>query len=182
MGRDKAALPFGGESLLDRVLRLVRTQTDDVVVAAGAAQEVTSGIEVVRDETPGLGPLPALVLAFGRVRHPRAFVVACDTPLLQPAIIPTLLDYSTGWEACVPVIGGVQMAACAVYATAATTRAAGAFRSGRGAGLRDLIARLRTRFVPADELREADPDLLSFTPCNTPEEYRHALTLAGLAD
>lgn len=180
MGRDKATLPFGHESLLERVLRVVRQQVDDVVIAAGESQEVPAGFEVVRDVVPGLGPLPALLRALGRVQNERTFVVACDTPLLQADLIPTLVARSVGWEAAIPVVGGVMMTACAVYSTTPALRAAGDLMSAESAGLQALAARLETRYVYADELREADPSLLSFTPCNTPEEYRQALELAGI--
>lgn len=180
MGRDKATLPFGDESLLERVLRLVRLHVDDVVIAAGEEQKVPAGFEVVRDLTPGLGPLPALLRALARVQNERAFLVTCDNPLLEPALIPRLVDLSVGWEAAVPVIDGTSMGACAVYATAPALRAAGSLMSAESAGLRSLAARLHTRFVYADELREVDPHLLSFSSCNTPEEYREVLRRAGL--
>lgn len=187
MGRDKAGLPFGHESLLDRVVRLVRTRIDDVVLAAAAGQEVPAGIVVVRDVTSGEGPLAALHGALRQVHHPHTFVVACDTPLLVPGIIPVLAERGEGWEAAVPVVNGVWMTTCAVYETAAALRKAGALlhsrerRPGsRAPGLRALIDQLRTRVVRPEELAGADPALLSFIPCNTPDEYRRALALAGL--
>jgi len=182
MGRDKAALPFGPETLLERVLRLVRPQVDDVVIAAGARQGVPSGFTVVRDASPGLGPLPALHHALGHVKHDWTFVVACDAPLLQPGIIPRLLGLATGWEAAIPTIDGMRMTACAVYGTSPALRHASALAGIGSAGLHDLTDRLRARSVSAAELKDADPSLLSFTPCNTPEEYRHALALAGLKE
>jgi molybdenum cofactor guanylyltransferase len=181
MGRPKATLPFGGETLLERVLRLVAPHVDDLVLAAGPGQRVPQGWDVVRDTGEGLGPVPALIGALSQVRHATAFVVACDTPLLQPAMISTLVDLATDWDACVPVVDGVEMTTCAVYRPEAVLAAA---RTGGGAppsSLRGVLARLRIRTVDADALRSVDPDLLSFTPCNTPTEYRHALELAGLA-
>jgi hypothetical protein len=39
---------------------------------------------------------------------------------------------------------------------------------------------VRTRFVPGDELRDVDPELLSFLDCDTQEGYQAALRAAGL--
>ena len=36
------------------------------------------------------------------------------------------------------------------------------------------------RVVDEDELRVADPELLSFRDCDTPDDYRKLLVLAGL--
>jgi molybdopterin-guanine dinucleotide biosynthesis protein A len=181
MGRSKASLPFGGETLLERVLRIVAPQVDDVILAAAPAQSVPAGFGVVRDPGEGRGPLPALLRALPHVRHDCAFVVACDTPLLQPAIIAMLVRLSEGWEACVPLLEGVMMTTCAVYRPEAVLAAARREGDPFPSSLHGLVQKLRVRMVPPQQLREADPELLSFKPCNTPEEYRQALRLAGLA-
>jgi len=180
MGRDKASLPFGPESLVARVIRLVRDEVDEVVLAAGAGQVVPAGPRVLRDSREGLGPLPALVAAAAAVDREYAFVVACDTPLLQSPLVRLLLERAEGWDACVPMVNDVPMTTCAVYRTAAVTAAAGPALASGETSLRALVARLRTTYVNEPVLREVDPRLLSFTPCNTPGEYRRALALAGL--
>lgn len=181
MGRPKATLPFGNETLLERVVRLVAPHVDDIVLAAGPGQQVPAGFDVVRDASEGLGPVPALIGALSRVRHASAFVVACDTPLLQPAIIATLFELSAGWDACVPVVDGVEMTTCAVYRPDAVLAASRTGGASPPSSLRGVLAQLRVRTVDTDVLRRLDPDLLSFTPCNSPAEYRRALELAGLA-
>jgi molybdopterin-guanine dinucleotide biosynthesis protein A len=181
MGRDKASLPFGSETLLQRVVRLVRTVADEVVLAAGAGQAVPAGLTVVRDPREGLGPLPALLGASSAIDAEYVFLVACDTPLLQPALIRLLLDRAQGWDACVPVVSGVLMTTCAVYRPSAVRAAAEPLLSEGRSSLRALLGGLQTRYLDEPTLRQADPHLLSFIPCNTPEEYRKALALAGFA-
>ena len=181
MGRPKASLPFGNETLLERVVRLIAPHVDDIVLAAGPGQQVPAGLDVVRDAGEGLGPVPALIGALSHVRHTAAFVVACDTPLLQPAIIATLVELSAGWDACVPVVDGVEMTTCAVYRPDAVLAAARNGGASPPSSLRGVLAQLRVRTVDTGVLRRLDPDLLSFTPCNSPSEYRRALELAGLA-
>jgi molybdopterin-guanine dinucleotide biosynthesis protein A len=181
MGQAKATLPFGGETLLERILRLVAPHVDDVVLAAGVGQQVPAGWAVVRDGSHGLGPVPAVLGALSRVRRPATFVVACDTPLLQPLMIDRLVELAEGWDACVPVVDGVEMTTCAVYRADAVLAAVKGTTTAPPTSLRRLLAHLRVRAVDADVLRPVDPDLLSFTPCNTPEEYQRALELAGLA-
>lgn len=181
MGRDKASLPFGPETLLERVIRLVRTVVDEVVLAAGADQLVPAGLPVVRDPRDGLGPLPALLGVSASIDTEYVFLVACDSPLLQPPLIRLLVDRAQGWDACVPVVDEVPMTTCAVYRTSAVRAVAGPVPSSGGSSLRALLGGLHTLYLREPALREADPRLLSFIPCNTPEEYRNALALAGLA-
>lgn len=175
MGRDKASLPFGDETILDRVLRCAATVADEIVVAAAPAQRVPDGYRVVRDEQTGAGPLPALIQAVRLVEAGRTFVLAGDLPLLRSEVLAFLVELSEGWEGAAPRIEGRRLATCAVFQTAALVLAADRFGDPRHRSLRDFIAGLRIRDVPASAFAAVDPGLLSFAPCNTPEEYRRAL-------
>jgi molybdenum cofactor guanylyltransferase len=180
MGRDKASLPFGPETLLDRVLRSAAAVADEVVLAAAPGQQVPAGYRVSRDAGAGLGPLPALIGALPLVHAAHTLVLACDLPLLQPAVLSLLVDLAEGWEGAVPLVNGRRLPTCAVFKTAALRQARERFGDPRHRSLRDFIAGLRLRDVPADRFEAADPRLASFTQCNTPDEYRVALGLAGL--
>jgi molybdenum cofactor guanylyltransferase len=181
MGRDKASLPFGPESLLQRVLRLVGTVATEVVVAASAGQDVTPGVTVSRDAAAGEGPLPGLLKALDLIHSDQVLVLACDTPLLRPAVIPLLQAQCHGWDGAVPLLDGRRVATCAVYRTAALLDARDRFGDPRHQSLQVFLASLAIRDVTPDVLRTADPELLSFTPCNTPEEYQEALG-SGIRD
>ena len=71
MGRPKAWLPFGDEVLLQRVVRILQTVFDPIVVVAAPDQELPvlpDSVVVARDDREYLGPLNGLAvgLAFGR--------------------------------------------------------------------------------------------------------------------
>ena len=181
MGQDKAGLAFGQETLLERMMRLVGTVTADVVLAAAPAQPVPAGVRVSRDHASGEGPLPAMLTALDALDTTHVFVVACDTPLLQPPLIPFLYGLCAGRDGAVPLLHGWRVPTCAVYRRLALLDAGGRFGEPRHRSLREFIALLRIREVPAALIQAVDPTLSSFTPCNTPEEYRQALALAGIA-
>ncbi len=46
MGRDKAALPFGDESLLERVIRIVRPKVDELWLVAREGQALPAPAEI----------------------------------------------------------------------------------------------------------------------------------------
>lgn len=178
MGRDKAALPFGPETLLTRVVRLVQAVADDVVVVGHTAESMPDGVRVVRDPLEGLGPLAGLATGLGAVRGHRALLLACDMPLLVPALLQRLLALAGDADACVPLLDDVPMTTCAVYTARALPRAQ-AYLAGGTRSLRALLEGVPVRWVLADELRDVDPNLLSFRDCDSPEGYEAALTLAG---
>jgi molybdenum cofactor guanylyltransferase len=179
MGRDKGSLPFGAETLLERVLRSVTAVTSEVVVAA-AAQMTPARYPVSRDAAPGAGPLPALLDAVAMLKTELVFVVACDTPLLESGLVPMLADLCQGFDGAVPTINGRRAPTCAVYQTTALLRARTQFGDPRNRSLHEYLSLLNIRDVTVAELSRADPDLRSFVGCNTPEEYHAALRMAGL--
>ena len=67
-----------------------------------------------------------------------------------------------------------------MYRRAALLEARSRFGEPRHGSLHAYVSLLRVRDVDEGTLRTADPDLASFLPCNTPEEYRALLRMAGL--
>ncbi len=63
MGSSKALLPFGAETMLQRVVRLLGTVVSPIVVVAAPEQslpELPASVIVTRDEREGRGPLEGL--------------------------------------------------------------------------------------------------------------------------
>src|SRR3954452_13941182 len=83
MGRPKAWLPFGGELMLPRVVRLLGEAVAPLVVVAAPGQDVpalSEKLEIVRDPKQGPGPLQGLAagLAALRGRADAAYLSSCD--------------------------------------------------------------------------------------------------------
>ena len=179
MGRDKAALPFGAETLLARVVRTARMIADDVVVVGEPHQQMPPRVRVVRDAVEGLGPLAGLSTGLAAVDGDRALLLACDMPLLRPALLRGLLALAGDHDASVPLVDGVPMTTCAVYATRVGSRSQALVANGTRS-LRALLDEVSVQWVSDGQLRGLDPDLVSFWDCDTPERYRAALRRAGL--
>lgn len=188
MGQDKGRLPVGDETMLSRVMRLVGGVATDLVIVAREGQElaVPHGTEslaarVVRDPVGGLGPLAGIVAGLKAIVNPRAFVTACDMPLLRPAIIERLLDLAGNHEVCVPVWEGHLISMCAVYRVSVVAEAERLIGSGERS-VRGLIDRVDAKRVDAADLRDVDPELESFFSCDTPERYARVLRMVGGRD
>ena len=179
MGHDKAALPFGPETMLERVVRIVTPVVDEVCVVAREGQAIRIEAPIARDPAEGLGPLAALSCGLRAVTAERAFVITCDAPLLRPEFVRRMLELSAGHECTVPEIDGHRMVLAAVYLTRLHTRAQRLIERGerRAAALHEASL---TRLVTRDELRDCDPALDSLIGCNSADEHRAALARAGL--
>jgi molybdopterin-guanine dinucleotide biosynthesis protein A len=183
MGRPKAWLPFAGEFLLRRVVRLLGEIVSPCVVVAAPGQDVPPlphEVEVVRDPELGRGPLQGLAAGLEALRHraDAAYVSSCDVPFLRPAFVRRMIELLGEHAACVPQVGGLLHPLAAVYRLEVAAAAARLLAEGRRRTtlLADAVP---TRIVTAEELAEADPALESLRNLNTPEEHRAALLDAG---
>jgi molybdopterin-guanine dinucleotide biosynthesis protein A len=184
MGRPKLSLPFGDETMLGRVVRIVGEVVSPVVVVAAANQELPplpAGTIVAHDETERQGPLAGLAagLAALRDRADAAYVSACDVPLLKAAFIRALIDALGRHEMAVPRGEEYHHTLAAVYRTMLEGRirdliAAGHLRSQL------LVQESDARLVDPADLRAVDPELESLRNVNTPADYKAALRSAGI--
>jgi molybdopterin-guanine dinucleotide biosynthesis protein A len=183
MGRPKAWLPFGGELMLPRVVRLLGEVVAPIVVVAAPRQDVPplpSAVEIARDPEPGRGPLQGLAVGLAALqgRADAAYLSACDVPFLRPALVRRLIDLLGEHAICVPDAGGYRHPLAAVYRVEVAAVAERLLAEGRSrpAFLFDAVP---TRVVPADQLLDVDPTLQTLRNLNTPAEYEAALRENG---
>ena len=186
MGRPKLDLPFGPECLLQRVVRILSSVVEPVVVVAAPSQplpDLPRATRIARDAQPGLGPLSGLATGLSTLADDcdAAFATACDTPLL----LPKFVDRMTA------LLGESDLVVCretdfyhplaAVYRTRLATTAHELVQAGR---LRpgQLIQQCDANVINVDTLREVDPQLESLRNLNTPQDYEAALRAAGLTN
>jgi molybdopterin-guanine dinucleotide biosynthesis protein A len=180
MGADKASLPFGEETLLERVVRRIEDAVDEIWLVAREGQELHLDLPVARDPAEGLGPLAGLAAGLRAMSAPRAFLVSCDVPLIEPAMVERIFDLCEGSSAGIPLVDGFHMTTTAVYDQKLLPVAEGLLQAGR---LRPffLVEAAGARIISEEELRAVDPTLQSLRDCDTPEDYAELLQLAGLA-
>ena len=185
MGSPKAALAFGAETILERIVgELARSFGQIVIVAAPAEAEslpssVAKAALVIHDETAYLGPLDALRRGLEAAAHDAVFACSCDLPMLDAGLARGLCAMLDGSDAAIPRVDGKLQPLCAAY----HRRCARAFSELGKKGVtrvREIVRLVNARIVDEAELRRFDPELKSFLNVNTPEEYKRALRLAGL--
>ena len=197
MGSPKAWLDFGGETLLARVVRLVRQRCAPVVVVAAPGQDVPPlppDVGIARDPLEGRGPLQGIAAGLQALLEPRpgsegvdaAFVTSTDAPFLEPALIARLAVLrGDDHDVAVPHTDGHYHPLTAIYAGTCLPHVEALLAADR---LRPffLYERVRTRVCDAGtlladpDLANADPALRSFENLNTPEDYTRALVTLGV--
>jgi molybdopterin-guanine dinucleotide biosynthesis protein A len=179
MGRPKAWLPFAGEFMLPRVVRLLSEAVSPIIVVAAPEQDVPplpEGVGLVRDEERGRGPLQGLAagLAALRGRADAAYLSSCDVPFVRPAFVRRLIDLLENYAICVPRVGDHHHPLAAVYRIDVIDAVQRLLSENR---LRPffLFDTVPTRVVEATELADVDPTFESLRNLNAPQEYEAAL-------
>lgn len=177
LGRDKALLEVGGETLLARAVRTLASVCDEVIVVGPAERRAAvPGVRVVPDERPGAGPLGGIATALRATGAERLLVVATDMPLLNPALLRYVIDLSPGYDVTIPRVEGRTQQLHAVYGRDCLTVIDD--QLGREDYKIDrFFARVRVRMVEEDEIRRIDPDLHSFRNINTREDWQSVRSL-----
>jgi molybdopterin-guanine dinucleotide biosynthesis protein A len=184
MGTPKALLPFGPETMLQRVVRILADLVSPIVVVAADGQELPPlppGVIVTHDEREGRGPLEGLRAGLKALPADvgRAYVTSCDVPLLVPAFVTRILELSEGHDIAVMEIDGFTHPLSAVYRRDTLPHVEALLAADR---LRPvfLFDAVRTRRVQTSEMIGVDPDLRTLRNLNTPADYQQALADAGL--
>jgi len=182
MGTSKALLPFGDETMLQRVVRLLETSVSPIVCVATAGQELPAlpaDVIVTRDEREARGPLEGLRAGLKALPADvdAAYVTSCDVPLLVPAFVSEMFALANGYDIAVMEIDGFPHPLSAVYRRSVLPEVEALLAQDR---LRPvfLFDAVRTRRVAPSEIR-SDPELHTLRNLNTPEDYERALRSLG---
>ena len=176
MGQNKALLRLepGGPTLIERVLAAVAPFGPIVLVTNTPETYAFLGLPMVPDAAGGQGPLAGLAAGLAATPAAYNFVLACDMPRLQPALLAAMAGRPRDYDVLVPrwtaPDGTEQLETLhAIY-----SRACGpALAACLAAGQRRMISfypAVRVRYLDEPELRAVDPQLQSFRNLNTPAE------------
>ena len=184
MGVAKATLPFGSETMLQRVVRLLGTVVSPIVVVAARGQEMPElpdDVSVTRDERDARGPLEGLRAGLKALPDSVdiAYVTSCDVPLLVPAFVERMIDLLGDHDIAVMEIDGFPHPLSAVYRRDTLPHVESLLAQDR---LRPvyLFDAVRTRRVRPEDMLSVDPQLRTLRNLNTREDYLQALAEAGL--
>jgi molybdenum cofactor guanylyltransferase len=185
MGTPKATLTFGPETMLQRVVRLLGTVVNPIIVVAARQQPLPplpESVIVAEDEREQRGPLEGLRAGLKALPNSvdSAYVTSCDVPLLVPGFVTRMIELLGDYDIAVMEIDGFPHPLSAVYRRATLPQVETLLESDK---LRPvfLFDAVRTRRVRPEEMISIDPQLRTLRNLNTRDDYRAALAEAGLA-
>lgn len=176
MGRDKAALPFGEETMLSRLVRTYSPHFDLTAVSVNAAGRFdTCGALEVVDRRPGDGPLAGLEAAFLDTGADLIFLTATDLPFGDPALARRLMDRRGNHDICLIRRPQGLEPLFALYTASCLEAARACLAEGRRS-MFNLLKRMNTLEIPEEELPGFNLGHI-LRNVNDPDEYARALAL-----
>ena len=179
MGVAKATLPFGVETMLERVVRLLGTVVSPIVVVAARDQSLPAlpdEVRITRDEREAKGPLEGIRAGLSALPESidAAYITSCDVPLLVPAFVERMIELMGDHDIAVMEVDGFPHPLSAIYRRRTLPHVEALLADDR---LRPvfLFDAVRTRRVKPEEMTVVDPELRTLRNLNTPEDYRAAL-------
>lgn len=174
MGRDKAALPFGEETMLSHLVHTYQPYFDVTAVSLNAPGRFdTAGAMEVVDHRPGEGPMAGLESAFLDTGADVIFLTGTDLPFGDPALACHLVKSLGEHDICLIRSEKGPEPLFAVYSSACLPAIQTALSEGRRS-MYGVIQRMNTLELPAEDLHQFDIGQI-LSNVNDPEEYARAL-------
>jgi molybdopterin-guanine dinucleotide biosynthesis protein A len=174
MGQNKALMSFGGVRLIDRVVGVLREVFSSLLMVTNSPEAYADlRLPMVGDVLMDKGSLGGIYSAVYHALTPYCFVVACDMPFLQAAVIHYLIERLAGYDVVIPDIQGEMQPLHAIYSKACLPPIRRCLAANR-LKIVGFLPEVRVRTVTAADLQRLDPELLAFQNLNTPEEFQAA--------
>jgi len=172
MGRNKALLPFRGKPLIRRQIDLLAPLFEEILISANDPSAYSPfGLRIVPDlfaEPCSLSGIHALLKA---ATAPRIFVVACDLPFLNPALIRKLLEVPGDFDVIVPESDQGLEPLHAVYSRSCITGIEKAAADGHWK-VSGLYTGLWVDILPVQDDEWLVEGRSPFTNANTPDDWK----------
>jgi len=175
MGRDKASLQITGVSLLDRAARLLAPLVADVTLIASPERYAHTGLRIVPDDRPGLGPLGGIATALRISSSPWNLIVGSDLPYLNAPFLDFLIRRAieSRADALLPETVRGPEPLCAVYTRRCLPSIEAAIQQN-DLKITNSLASCKLETLPESQWKEFDSDGRLFKNMNSPADYEEA--------
>ncbi len=174
-GEEKYFFQYKGKTFIERQIDSIRPVVDEVILVARDPSQCRrfsrlDGIRCITDIRRGIGPIGGLHAGALAACGELLFVSACDMPCIRTESVRFLFETIGSCDVAIPSWNPEMLEPLhAVYRRSVLVDY---LQSHESFSLRPMIRSLRTRYVPVEDLRRYDPDLVTFTNINRLDELR----------
>ena len=174
LGRDKAQEVIAGERMIDRIVRMLRSCADEIVVVVSDKQRerdlrLPCNVSIATDIYPNTGSLGGIYSGLNAATNVWCFVAACDMPFLNHALINYLISFAKGFDAVIPILDDRPEPLHALYNKSCVPAIEKQILAN-DLKIAKFFPMKKVCFVEEEKIRMKDPELTSFLNINTQED------------
>jgi molybdopterin-guanine dinucleotide biosynthesis protein A len=176
-GSNKALHHLDGHAMIQRVCNLLAPLFSETLLVTNTPETYEFvGWPMVRDIYPDSGPLAGIHAALTTIKSERAFITACDMPLLNPSFIRFLCSVMNGNDVVVPWLAKGPEPLYGVYRKSALPVIERQLAAKRRK-ITLIFENLLVKRISEQDLKDELSDLSTFHNINQPEDVEtlHAL-------
>ena len=179
-GSNKAFLKVGGQTILKRVLDSISPFFEEILLVTRRPELYTDlPLRIVTDIYPARASLTGIHAGLKNAAAPLAFVLPCDAPFVQPALIRFLLgEIEPALDVIVPLIDNHYEPLCAIYSKRCLPFIEDQLDRDDFTIL-NFFDRINLKTIPAQRIKTADDGMVSFFNVNTPEALKASQAMVG---
>jgi molybdopterin-guanine dinucleotide biosynthesis protein A len=172
-GMEKYFFRHGGRTFIERLVDSLRPVTDEIVLVAKDARQCkrfrkVAGVRCVQDIRQGIGPLGGIHAGVLAAKGDMLFICACDMPCVNTSVVERLFAALGGHDAVIPMWDGEMMEP--LHAVYRKGPLADYLLDHDSLSVRAMVKSLNVIYISVENLREIDPDLITFTNINKLED------------
>ncbi len=115
-GSDKSLHLYEGKPLVMHVLDAISPVFDDILISAREGEKFSfTGLEIIQDIIPGLGPIGGIYSAIEKIDAERIFLFPCDMPFISTEFVRYMTELPDYYDIVVPKTGGYYQPLHAIY-------------------------------------------------------------------
>lgn len=175
MGQNKALMRLGQKNMLERVIEPLRTVFEEIIIVTNNPEEYSmmKDVKFTKDcmEISTKNSLVGILSGLHKASNPYIFVVACDMPFLNPALLRYMVDALKEEDILIPVVRGFLEPLHGIYGKGCIPIIKQQLNN-KNYKIVDFFKYLEVKRISEECIKELDPELLSFININTYEEYK----------
>jgi molybdopterin-guanine dinucleotide biosynthesis protein A len=182
IGGYKPLMKLGDRRLISYVLKVALKISDEAVVVFGRDDVkriealLPKDVKIAVDIISSGGPLIGVYSGLRHLNSDYVAVLPCDSPFVHEEVLKHLISKAEGADAAIPLWpNGYMEPLHSVYKVSAALEACEAAMEEEKFRIYNMIEKLeKPIYVPMEELRELDPELLTFFNINSREDLKRA--------
>lgn len=174
-GKNKALVRIDGKRILDRIYEVFTILFDKIILVTNdPVQYMEWDFDIVTDIFPIRSSLTGIHTGLFYITTPYAFFAACDIPFIKKELIGILLDnVEPGIDIVIPETSKGVEPLCSVYSKRCFKPIEEQLEK-KSFKIQQVFQKVRVKKIPEEILRTIDPDLVSLSNINTPDDLARA--------